>query len=329
MATHDQASTRPATAGSADADDGSRVRAWALAIVVAALVAAPFGIHPAFLMKAMCFAIFACAFNLLLGYVGLLSFGHAAFFGIASYASAYAAKQWGATPELAILGGTFVATVLGAAFGYVAIRRQGIYFATITLALAQLVYFICVQSPTVTGGEDGLRDIPRGRLFGVIDLSNQFAMYAFVAVVFVASMIFIFRVVDSPFGQVLRAIRDNEPRAISLGFRVQRYKLIAFTLSAGLAGLAGALKATVVQVASLNDVHWTMSGEPIVMTLVGGLGTVMGPAFGALVFTSLQTYLSDLRSWVLFVQGLVFFVCVLLFRRGVMGLLPANVRKWL
>lgn len=306
-----------------------KVRVIALGVLVLCLVLAPFGVHPDFLMKAMCFAIFACAFNLLLGYVGLLSFGHAAFFGLASYVSAHAAKTWGLTPELAILLGTGAGTLLGALFGFIAIRRQGIYFATITLALAQLLYFVCVQAPSFTGGEDGIHSVPRGALFGVISLESDFTLYAFVAVVFIASMLLIFRIIDSPFGQVLRAIRDNEARAISLGFRVNTYKLIAFTLSAGLAGLAGALKAIVVQVASLTDVYWAMSGEPIVMTLVGGLGTVMGPAVGAIVFMGLQTYLTGLRSWVLFVQGAVFFVCVLYFRTGVIGLLPARLRKWL
>jgi branched-chain amino acid transport system permease protein len=307
----------------------TRVRTIALILLVLALAVAPLGLHPSFLMKAMCFAIFACAFNLLLGYVGLLSFGHAAFFGLASYVSAHAAKSWGLTPELAILLGTLGATLLGAVFGFIAIRRQGIYFATITLALAQLVYFVCVQTPSFTGGEDGVHSVPRGALFGLIDMKSDSAMYVLVSVLFVASMIFIFRIIDSPFGQVLRAIRDNETRAISMGYRVNTYKLIAFTISAGLAGLAGALKAIVAQVASLTDVYWATSGEPIVMTLVGGLGTVMGPALGAMVFMGLQTYLSHLRSWVIFVQGAVFFLCVLFFRSGVMGLLPARIRKWL
>jgi branched-chain amino acid transport system permease protein len=310
-------------------DGSARIRTFALLALVACLALAPLIVHPSFLMKAMCFAIFACAFNLLLGYVGLLSFGHAAFFGLASYVSAHATKDWGLTPEVSVLMATVAATALGAVFGLIAIRRQGIYFACITLALAQLVYFVCVQVPSFTGGEDGIVNIPRRALFGVIDLKDDRVLYAVVAVVFVASVVFIFRIIDSPFGQVLRAIRDNEPRAISLGYRVNTYKVIAFTLSAGLAGLAGALKAIVVQVASLTDVYWATSGDPIVMTLVGGLGTVIGPAFGAIVFMGLQTYLSNLRSWVLFVQGLVFFLCVLFFRNGVMGLLPARIRKWL
>jgi len=307
----------------------TRLRMIALAGLVVFLVVAPLGMHPAFLMKAMCFAIFACAFNLLLGYVGMLPFGHAAFFGLASYVAAHGAKAWGLTPEVVIVLGTVAATVLGAGFGWIAIRRQGIYFAMITLALAQLVYFVCVRTPEFTGGEDGIRDIPRGALFGVVDLGNDYRLYVVVSVLFVAAMVFIYRIIDSPFGQVLRAIRDNEQRAVSLGYRVNTYKLIAFTLSAGLAGLAGAVKAIVVQVASLTDVYWATSGDPIIMTLVGGLGTVMGPALGAIVFMGLQTYLSHLRSWVLFVQGAIFFLCVLFFRRGVMGLLPARIRKWL
>jgi branched-chain amino acid transport system permease protein len=311
------------------APDAARVRTIALIVTVIFLVAAPLLMHPAFLMKAMCFAIFACAFNLLLGYVGMLPFGHAAFFGVAGYVSAYGAKQWGLTPELAVAIATMASTVMGALFGFVAIRRQGIYFAMITLALAQLVYFVCVRTPQFTGGEDGVRDIPRGALFGLIDLSDDRRMYAVVSVVFLAAMVFVYRVIDSPFGQVLRAIRDNENRAISLGYRVERYKLIAFTVSAGLAGLAGGIKALVVQVASLTDVYWATSGDPIVMTLVGGVGSVMGPALGAIVFMGLQTSLSDLRSWVIFVQGLVFFLCVLFFRTGVMGLLPARIRRWL
>jgi branched-chain amino acid transport system permease protein len=311
------------------AESATRIRTIALALVIVFLIAAPLAVHPAFLMKAMCFAIFACAFNLLLGYVGMLPFGHAAFFGVAGYLAAHGAKEWGLTPEVVIVLGTMAAALMGAAFGYIAIRRQGIYFAMITLALAQLVYFVCVRTPDFTGGEDGVRDIPRGALFGLIDMSDDTHLYAFVAVLFVATMIFIYRIIDSPFGQVLRAIRDNENRAISLGYRVNTYKLIAFTLSAALAGLAGAVKSVVVQVASLSDVYWATSGDPIVMTLVGGVGTVMGPAIGAMVFMGLQTYLSNLRSWVLFVQGLVFFLCVLFFRNGVMGLLPPRIRKWL
>jgi len=309
--------------------NSSRIRIIALLSLVAFLALAPLVMYPSFLMKAMCFAIFACAFNLLLGYVGLLCFGSAAFFGVASYVSAYATKAMGLPPELAVLMGTVAATALGALFGMISIRRQGIYFATITLALAQLVYFVCVQAPSFTGGEDGIVNIPRRALFGFIDITKDSTLYVVVSVIFVACMILIYRIIDSPFGQVMRAIRDNEQRAISLGYRVNHYKVIVFTLSAGLAGLAGAIKAIVVQVASLTDVYWATSGDPIVMTLVGGLGTVMGPAFGALVFMGLQTYLSELRSWVLFVQGAVFFVCVMFFRNGVMGLVPERIRKWL
>lgn len=309
--------------------DGRRMRTIALLVLIVVVVLAPLAVYPTFLMKVMCFAIFACAFNLLLGYVGLLSFGHAAFFGLASYMTAHAAKVWGLTPELAVLLGTLAAALLGAVFGYIAIRREGIYFATITLALAQMVYFFSVQAPGLTGGEDGVRGVPRGALLGLINLKSDYAMYAVVATVFLACMVFIVRVIDSPFGQVLRAIRDNEARAISMGYRVNTYKLIAFTLSAALAGLAGSLKAIVVQVASLTDVYWAMSGEAIVMTLVGGLGTVTGPALGALVFVGLQSYLAQLGSWVMFIQGAVFFVCVLFFRNGFIGFLPLRMRKWL
>jgi len=309
--------------------NGRRIRTFALLAVIAFLALAPLGLHPAFLMKAMCFAIFACAFNLLMGYVGMLPFGHAAFFGVAGYMAAHAAKVWHLTPEVSVLLGTVLAALMGLLFGCIAIRRQGIYFAMITMALAQLVYFMCVRAPEFTGGEDGVRDIPRGALFGLIDLADDTRLYVVVSVVFVAAMIFAYRVIDSPFGQVLRAIRDNENRAISLGYRVNTYKLIAFTISAALAGLAGGIKAIVVQVASLTDVYWATSGDPIVMTLVGGVGTVMGPAVGAMVFMGLQTYLSHLRSWVIFAQGLVFFICVLFFRGGVMGALPQRIRQWL
>ncbi len=307
----------------------TKIRTIAFALVLVFLVLAPLLIPPAFLMKAMCFAIFACAFNLLLGYVGMLPFGHAAFFGVASYVAAHAAKGWGWTPEVVIILGALVAAALGTIIGLIAIRRQGIYFAMITLGLAQLVYFVCVQAPELTGGEDGVHSVPRGALLGLIDIKSDSALYVFVSVVFVAAMIFVYRIIDSPFGQVLRAIRDNETRAVSLGYRVNTYKLIAFTLSAGLAGLAGAMKAIVVQSASLTDVYWATSGDPIIMTLVGGLGTVMGPALGAMVFMGLQTYLSNLRSWVLFVQGAIFFICVLFFRKGFIGLLPERIRKWL
>jgi branched-chain amino acid transport system permease protein len=292
---------------------------WAFAIMLAMLVIAPFYIYPVFLMKALCFALFACAFNLLIGYVGLLSFGHALFFGWASYVTAHAAKVWGVTPELAVLAGVAVAAGLGYVAGALAIRRQGIYFAMITLALAQMMYFFALEAK-FTGGEDGIQGVPRGRLFGIIDLNNEITMYVFVVVVFLAAFLLIYRIIHSPFGEVLKAIRENENRAISLGFKTDRYKLIAFVLSATLAGLAGSVKALVFQLAALTDVHWTMSGEVVLMTLLGGLGTVFGPAVGAVVIVTMQTYLADLvGEWVTVIEGGIFVACVLLFRRGIVG----------
>jgi len=290
----------------------------AAAVMVASLVVAPFVLYPVFLMKALCFALFACAFNLLIGYVGLVSFGHALYFGWASYLAAHAAKSWGAPPELAVLVGTGAAVVLGAIAGSVAIRRQGIYFAMITLALAQMMYLVALQVK-LTGGEDGIQAVPRGRLMGVLDLNNEMTMYVFVLVVALAGFFLIYRIINSPFGEVLTAIRENEQRTISLGYRTDRYKLVAFVLSATLTGLAGSVKALVFQLASLTDVHWTMSGEVILMTLVGGLGTVFGPVVGAFVIVALENYLAPLGQWVLVIQGAIFVVCVLLFRRGIVG----------
>jgi branched-chain amino acid transport system permease protein len=290
----------------------------AFVAMVAALVVAPFFIYPLFLMKALCFALFACAFNLLIGYVGLLSFGHALYFGWASYLAAHSAKMWGFTPELAILTGTLTAAVLGVVAGSLAIRRQGIYFAMITLALAQMMFFFAVQAP-FTGGEDGIQAVPRGRLFGFIDLNSQFNMYITVLVIFLAGFLFIHRVINSPFGEVLKAIRENEPRAISLGYKTDRYKLVAFVLSATLAGLAGSTKAIVLQIASLTDVDWPMSGEVVLMALVGGLGTVFGPVAGAFFIIAMQTYLAQVGQWVTVIQGVIFVACVLLFRRGIIG----------
>ncbi len=286
--------------------------------MVALLLVAPLFIYPLFLMKALCFALFACAFNLLLGYVGLLSFGHALYFGWASYVSAYAAKAWGLSPELAILAGAATAALLGVVAGSLAIRRQGIYFAMITLALAQMMYFFAVQAP-FTGGEDGIQAVPRGRLFGLIDLSNQTNMYITVLVIFLAGFLMIYRIINSPFGEVLKAIRENEARAISLGYKTDRYKLVAFVLSATFAGVAGATKALVFQLASLTDVDWPMSGEVVLMALVGGLGTVFGPVAGAFVIISMQNYLAQVGQWVTVIQGVVFVACVLLFRRGIVG----------
>lgn len=293
-------------------------RALAFVIMVAILLVAPLYFYPVFLMKALCFALFACAFNLLIGYVGLLSFGHALFFGWASYVAAHTAKVWGLTPELAVLAGTVIAAALGFVSGTLAIRRQGIYFAMITLALAQMMYFFALQAK-FTGGEDGIQAVPRGRLFGIIDLSNQTAMYAFVLVVFIGAFLLIYRIIHSPFGEVLKAIRENETRAISLGYKTDQYKLIAFVLSATIAGLAGGTKAIVFQLASLTDVHWTMSGEVVLMTLVGGLGTVFGPVVGAVVIVAMQTYLAEFGQWVSVIQGAIFVACVLLFRRGIVG----------
>lgn len=293
-------------------------RSLAFVIMVAVLLVAPLYVYPVFLMKALCFALFACAFNLLIGYVGLLSFGHALFFGWAGYVAAHTAKVWGFTPELAVLAGTGVAAVLGFVSGALAIRRQGIYFAMITLALAQMMYFFALRAK-FTGGEDGIQAVPRGRLFGIIDLSNQTAMYAFVLVVFIGAFLLIYRIIHSPFGEVLKAIRENETRAISLGYKTDQYKLIAFVLSATLAGLAGGTKALVFQLASLTDVHWTMSGEVVLMTLVGGLGTVFGPVVGAVVIVAMETYLAEFGQWVTVIQGAIFVACVLLFRRGIVG----------
>jgi branched-chain amino acid transport system permease protein len=293
-------------------------RSLAFVIMVVVLLVAPLYFYPVFLMKALCFALFACAFNLLIGYVGLLSFGHALFFGWASYVAAHTAKVWGFTPELAVLAGTAAAAALGFVSGALAIRRQGIYFAMITLALAQMMYFFALQAK-FTGGEDGIQAVPRGHLFGIIDLSNQTAMYAFVLVVFIGAFLLIYRIIHSPFGEVLKAIRENETRAISLGYKTDHYKLIAFVLSATLAGLAGGTKAIVFQLASLTDVHWTMSGEVVLMTLVGGLGTVFGPVIGAVVIVAMQTYLAEFGQWVTVIQGAIFVACVLLFRRGIVG----------
>jgi branched-chain amino acid transport system permease protein len=295
------------------------------AVMVVVLAAAPFFTYPLFLMQAMCFALFACAFNLLVGYVGLLSFGHALYFGWASYLSAYAAKTWGFPPELAILTGTVTAAVCGLVAGSLAIRRQGIYFAMITLALAQMMYFFALQAK-FTGGEDGIQAVPRGHLFGLIDLRNEMAMYVVVLVIFLAGFLLIYRIIHSPFGEVLKAIRENEPRATSLGYKTDRYKLVAFVLSATLAGAAGSTKAIVLQLASLTDVNWPMSGEVVLMTLVGGLGTIFGPMVGAFVILLMQFKLAPIGEWVLVIQGAIFVACVLLFRRGIVGELANMLR---
>jgi branched-chain amino acid transport system permease protein len=304
-------------------------RSWsepiAFVVMVAFFAIAPLFIYPLFLMKALCFALFACAFNLLLGYVGLLSFGHALYFGWASYLSAYAAKAWGLPPELAILTGAATAAVLGLIAGSLAIRRQGIYFAMITLALAQMMYFFAVQAP-FTGGEDGIQAVPRGYLFGALDLADQTNMYVTVLAIFLACFLLIYRIIHSPFGEVLKAIRENEARAVSLGYKTDRYKLVAFVLSATFAGVAGATKAIVFQLASLTDVDWPMSGEVVLMALVGGLGTVFGPVAGAFIVVAMQNYLAQVGQWVLVIQGVIFVLCVLLFRRGVVGELAHYLR---
>ena len=285
---------------------------------ILALVAAPFVVYPIFLMKMLCFALFACAFNLLLGYTGLLSFGHAAFFGGAAYFTAHAAKVWGWPPEAAVLVGVVGAALLGLVIGFFAIRRQGIYFAMITLALSQMFFFFCVQAE-FTGGEDGIQGVPRGMLFGMLDLNVPLNIYYFVLAVFLIGVFAIWRIVNSPFGMILRSIRENERRAISLGYSVANYKLAAFVMSAALAGLAGSVKALVFQFATLTDVAWQMSGEVILMTLLGGIGTMVGPVVGAGLVVSLQNTLATSDFPVTIATGLIFMVCVLIFRRGIVG----------
>lgn len=297
------------------------------AVLLAGAIALPFfkG-YPIFLMSCLCFALFAGAFNLLLGFTGLLSFGHAMFFGFAAYVAGYAAKAWGWTPELAILAGTASAAAIGYVVGWLAVRRQGIYFAMITLALSQMIYFFCVQA-SFTNAEDGIQSIPRNKLFGLIDLSNDTVMYFFVLTVFVFGFWLIHRIIHSPFGQVLKSIRENEPRALSLGYDVNKYKLMAFVLSASLAGLAGATKALALGLATLTDVSWQMSGEVVLMTLLGGVGTILGPVLGASIIITMQTYLSGFGSWVTIIMGLTFIVCVLAFRRGIVGEIAARANR--
>jgi branched-chain amino acid transport system permease protein len=301
------------------------VRIGYVLLVAGGLIAPLLGVYPTFLMKCWCFALFACAFNLLLGYTGLLSFGHAAFLSAAGYTAGHSMKVWGLPPELGLLLGTASAAVLGYVFGSLAIRRAGIYFAMITLALAQMLYFVWLQM-RFTGGEDGLQGVPRGRLFGVLDLSDNLVLYYVVFAIFLAAFFLIHRTIHSPFGQVLKSIRENEPRAISLGYDVDKYKLLAFVLSAAVAGLAGATKTLVFQLASLTDAHWHMSGEVVLMTLVGGLGTVFGPVVGAFIIVGLQNQLADkVGSWVQVILGAIFVVCVLAFRRGIVGELAARL----
>ena len=290
-------------------------------LLAAMLIAVPFFpqiVYPVFVMKVMCFALFACAFNLLLGHTGIVSFGHAAFFGGAAYITGYAVRELGLTPEIGIIAGIAFATILGAGFGALAIRRQGIYLAMITLALAQMVYFTFLQAP-FTGAEDGMQPIPRGWLFGVIDLRSDFNLYFFVLACVGGGLWLVHRIVNSPFGEVLRGIREHEPRARSLGYAVNRYKILACALSAGLSGLAGSLKCLVFQLAALTDVHWHMSGDVILMTLLGGMNSVFGPAIGAVLISMLHHYFDALGAWVTIVVGLIFIVCVLVFRRGIVG----------
>jgi branched-chain amino acid transport system permease protein len=295
------------------------------ASLAVALAIAPFVLYPIFVMKVMCFALFTCSFNLLFGYGGMLSFGHAAFFGMGSYFCAYFAKKHGLPTELALGLGTLAAALLSVIGGLLAIRRQGIYFAMITLATAQMIFFIAVQTP-YAGGEDGIQSVPRGKLFGQIDLANTMSLYVTVAVLFIAALLVYYRIIHSPFGRVLRAIRDNETRAISLGYHVNRYKLMLFVLSGTLAGLAGAMKCIVFQLASLTDVHWSLSGEVVIMTLVGGMGTIFGPVLGALILVGMQNYLATFGDWVMIIQGIVLFACVMTFRKGILGVIASRLK---
>ena len=318
-----------AAASSVSTDD--KIKTWskiAWGVGLALLVAAPFiGVYPIFMIKALCFAIFACAFNLLLGYTGLLSFGHAAFLGAAAYITGWLVRSAGFTPELGILAGMLSGTLLGLLVGLIAIRRQGIYFAMITLAMAQMVYFVWLQAP-FTGGEDGLQGVPRGMLFGLISLQNDLVMYFVVLAAFVGVFLAIIRIVHSPYGQVLKAIRENEPRAISLGYDVDKYKLLAFVLSTTLAGLAGSLKTVALGFATLSDAHWSLSGEVVLMTLLGGMGTFAGPVVGAFTIIGLQNFLADrVGSWVTVIIGAIFVVCVVGFRRGFVGELLAWMKR--
>ena len=313
-----------------------------IAVLLILLLAAPFGIYPVFLMKMLCFALFACAFNLLIGYTGLLSFGHAAFLGWAGYMCGQALKVWGLPTELGLVVGTLTGALIGLVMGLLAIRRQGIYFTMITLALAQMLFFVALQAP-FTGGEDGLQGVPRGKLLGFLNLESDMTLYYVVLAIAVAGFALIVRTIHSPFGQVLKAIKENEPRAISLGYDVARYKLLAFVLSAGLSGLAGATKTLVLGFETLTDVHWSMSGLVVLMTLVGGLGTILGPIVGAVIIIMLENKLGDIGTWlasvthidwfntlgdsVTIVTGFIFIVCVLAFRKGIVGEILALTRK--
>jgi branched-chain amino acid transport system permease protein len=303
----------------------SRAQGWSFLVMLALIIVCPFVLYPVFLMHVLCVALFASAFNLMIGYVGLLSFGHAAYFGMGSYVTAWTMKHWHLDAFFAIGLGGVTGAVLGLCLGYLAIRRSGIYFAMITLALAQMVYFFCLEAP-FTGGEDGIQQVPRGHMLGVLDLSKDMTMYWVVAAVFVAGFLMIHRIIHSPFGQVMKGIRENEARATSLGYRTDDYKLIAFVLSCALTGIAGGTKALVFGIATLTDVHYSTSGEVVLTTLLGGLGTVFGPAVGALIVTTMEQYLAQAGAWVTVIQGAIFVVCVLAFRRGVIGEI-ANWRK--
>jgi len=298
----------------------------AFALMAGILAVAPMWVYPVFLMKVMCFALFASAFNLLLGFGGLLSFGHAMFMGSAGYIAAHSAKVRGLNPELCVLLGTLSSAVFAFIVGLLAIRRQGIYFAMITLALAQMVFFFCLQAP-FTGGEDGIQAVPRGKLFGLVNLEDNFNMYIFVLTIFLLGFLLIWRVIHSPFGQILKAIREHPDRATSLGYDTDTFKLLAFVISGALAGTAGGTKSLVFQLASLTDVHWSMSGEVVLMTLVGGMGTLFGPLVGAAVIVSMENYLAQLGAWVTVVQGFIFVVCVLAFRRGIIGEIANWIKK--
>src|SRR3954468_2825063 len=303
----------------------SRAQSIAFVVMVVLIVVSPFVLYPVFLMRVLTAALFATAFNLMIGYVGLLSFGHAAFFGMGSYVAAWTMKTWHVDAAIAIIFGGLTGAILGLVLGYLAIRRSGIYFAMITLALAQMVYFFCLEAP-FTGGEDGIQQVPRGHLFGFINLNNDMTMYWVTAAVFLGGFLLVHRIIHSPFGQVLKGIRENEPRATSLGYRTDDYKLIAFVLSCTIAGMAGGIKALVFGIATLTDVHYATSGEVVLMTLLGGLGTVFGPAMGALVVTSMENYLAQFGAWVTVTQGVIFMICVLAFRRGIIGELAAYFR---
>jgi len=297
----------------------------AMAALIVFLLVGPFVFYPVFLMKILCFALFACAFNLLIGYVGLLSFGHAAYFGFGSYVAAYAAKKWGFTAEASILIGGLTGCILGTVFGWLAIRRSGLYFAMITLALAQMMFFVALQAP-FTGGEDGLQNVPRPAILGLIPTTSDMNAYWLVATVFLIFFLLVYRIVHSPFGQVLKGIRENEPRAISLGYNVDRYKLLAFIISATISGIAGGTKAIVFGLATLTDVHFQMSGNVLLMTLVGGLGTIFGPVVGSIVLTFMELYLAHIADWVVVIRGVIFVACVLLFRKGIVGTVAARLK---